>query len=97
MRIKLSDLEDFSVNGEWRAYSGRGMFCKEWLAFVCDEVGDYTATIMNLTEYYVEQESGYDDFVGGVADFYDYLSSVRTDSMGLRTVYYWPSVVVDDE
>jgi len=75
-----------------RSYSGRGMYGKECLGItfkrgmgfvnVVDAMLEY---IQNNEEYYIEIES----FREGIRD-------MQSDSMGLGTVVYFPSVEYDD-
>jgi len=86
LQLALEDIFDDAVyNFEIQPYSGRGMHGKECLAIV---------TAINL--FYISVEVG----VSFKSHGYDWwkISEPKQDSMGLATVYYWPSIpYVKDE
>jgi len=64
-------------------YSGRGMYGRECVGLTCSE-----------SEMF--------GFIGEVAratedDDWDWVKDVRSDSMGLDTIWYWPNVSVEEE
>ncbi len=71
-------------------YSGRGMFGAECVAIITDEGGFSIATsLQELQETYEDDEE--------ISEMLDCMLNrePRTDSMGLSTVYYWPSIEVE--
>jgi len=74
---------------ETRAYSGRGMYGKECLAFTADSETSGFAVAADLME--AALDAG-EDFIAPVIEA---MRGIRTDSLGLGTVFYFPSVAVD--
>jgi len=82
MRDIEDQLEDWGQNFETRrAYSGRGMYGKECIGFVTDEP---MALAMALTVVLIDLEDTAD-----VPEWSDL--TVRTDSMGLSSILYFPN------
>lgn len=84
----LGDLWDIDVRTD---YSGRGMFGKGCLGLVTSRTGWWLANeVREAQEYttYAEQD-----------ELLDYLLTHEplVDSMGLGTIYYWPSVQVIED
>lgn len=74
---------------ETRSYSGRGMYGKECLAFTVDGRAEEFAVAADLMDAAIG--SG-EYFIKPVAKA---MRGIRTDSLGLGTVFYFPSVSVD--
>ena len=72
---------------ETRAYSGRGMYGKECLAFTAD--GEEFAVAADLME--AALDAG-EDFIAPVLAA---MRGIRTDSLGRGTVFYFPGVPAD--
>ncbi len=62
-------------------YSGRGMYGDTCFGIVCD-----------ITDFAIFCAS-----VGSFMDDWDWLGRVRTDNMGLSTIWYWPGVKLVEE
>lgn len=78
-------LEELGGDYEVRGYSGRGMHGNECLAITTDRsIGD-----LDIFQLGVEVGLMYADA--------QYCGKMKQDSMGLGTVYYWPSVPYFDE
>lgn len=73
---------------ETRSYSGRGMFGKQCLAISTDDSPfDVAANLLETSIRSIEvSEVEFDQ-----QHFADILRQTRSDSMGLGSVYYWPS------
>jgi len=70
-------------------YSGRGMFGRTCVGIVGD-----TNTLVDFVKAVVEDavaEDFTDDVLTGL---YEEISTVQTDSMGTRSVFYWPRITV---
>ena len=76
---------------ETRSYSGRGMYGKECLAFTVDGRAEEFAVAADLMN--AALDAG-EDFVV-VEPVLAAMRGIRTDSMGLGTVFYFPGVSVD--
>jgi hypothetical protein len=63
-------------------YSGRGTYGSTCLGIECD-LGDLLLFAAV--------------FAHAAADDYDWLDRVRSDGMGLRTIWYWPDVQIEEE
>ena len=66
---------------EPRPYSGRGMYGKKCLSVVCDDVFSFIADLIEFAECNPDYDNLADD-----------IRKVRTDSLGLRTIVYWPRI-----
>lgn len=80
---------DFSQFGEWRTYSGRGMYGKYCLGFECDSLNDLITTVVQLSKCY--------DKYPELDPFIDRISRVSSDSMGLGVIFYWRNITVDTD
>jgi len=74
---------------ETRTYSGRGMFGKECLAFTAERETSSFAVAADLMAAAIDAG---EDFIAPVIEA---MRGIRTDSLGLGTVFYFPSVAVD--
>lgn len=89
-QLGLADLEDegFDVRSD---YSGRGMFGWE-----CFGIVGNAADLVRFIRYVVESAADTETnhvLTGGDRDT-NWLDNVRTDSMGMDMIYYWPRVTV---
>lgn len=67
-----------------RSYSGRGMYRKECLGVVCERITDWLPDFVQICiDEGAEEEYGDVSFE---------LSKMQQDSMGLSTIFYFPSV-----
>lgn len=73
------------ANLEIRSYSGRGMYGDYCFGIVCSGAGELMRFILIVKE--ALDDDALDTFLGGP----------REDSMGYRTIYYWPNVTLDDD
>lgn len=83
--------EDFKV----RSYSGRGMYGKTCLGIDIDRdtsLGDVFASIL---EAIANDESVVNE--DGLIEAAEALRGMRSDNMGLGTIYYFPNVPYSDE
>lgn len=65
----------------YEGYSGRAMYGETCFGVVCDSPGKFALFCAAL---------------GSSADDWDFVNSVRTDSMGLSTIYYFPGYELGD-
>jgi hypothetical protein len=80
-REEIEDaLEGCGLDGEisiYENYSGRGMYGSECFGIVCNE--------SNFAQFCAA--------IGAATDGWgDWIYKVRSDSMGLSTIWYWPGV-----
>lgn len=75
-----ADLEATAV----RSYSGRAMYGATCLGLVCEQEGQLTEFIMALVEIAAERDVHIDTRA--------LTRGLRTDSMGLSMIGYWPGV-----
>ncbi len=76
---------------ETRAYSGRGMFGKECLAFTAERETSSFAVAADLMAAAIDAG---EDFVEPLIKA---MRGIRTDSLGRGTVFYFPRVSAEDE
>lgn len=77
---------DLDVDDVFPAYSGRGMYGEQCLGLVCN-IGQFARFVQQVSRRVAE---GDDE----LAELEAELPNVRTDSMGLGTIYYWPGIQV---
>lgn len=72
-------------------YSGRGMYGRECFGIVggLEDLIRFVATWAAKCENEYEDHERFND--------YDWLTDIRSDSMGLSSIWYWPSVQVVEE
>lgn len=68
--------------GDARSYSGRGMYGKQCLGVTMDKFSDLADLVENCDT---------------VEDAAWIIRNVKTDSMGLSTIFYWPKLTWIDE
>ena len=66
-------------------YSGRGMYGKECFATICNGMQDFLEVLFEIYDDCQVEEIN-------KREVQVLLSHVLTDSLGLDTVYYWPSL-----
>lgn len=77
------------------SYSGRAMYGEKCLAFDFDgsiiaQVAQLSTEILNYC--YDNYDQSVDEFSNKAEDFFDLLSTGKTDNMGLGTVIYFPEI-----
>lgn len=73
-------------------YSGRGMYGDECVGIVCGQGEMGVAQLMIVAALGLDDEGlNWND----VLEAFDEGPEMHTDSMGLRTIVYWPSVSVE--
>jgi len=77
-------IENAHTGGELRDYSGRGMYGKECLAIDC-EVS--LAHAVSMTQFVIGNLGS-----SHLRELMDALENTCTDSLGMGTITYWPSV-----
>lgn len=95
-KIQFNLLQIFADDHDYQmrlAYSGRGMFGKECIGFVTSE--SPFALGLKLGHYLREAESNTNE--DDPSDLFEYLQNVRTDSMGMDTIMYFPNIQMPDE
>lgn len=73
----------FDAEAELRSYSGRAMFGQQCLALQID-------SIRNLTAFFISLAVDDQDLAAKLS------RDLRTDSLGLGEIAYWPSIGVPD-
>jgi hypothetical protein len=81
--LYAADLDESAL---YEDYSGRAMYGASCFGLVCD-AGGFAAFCAAFAK---------GNFTDDDPDV-DWLSKVRTDSMGLSTIWYWPGVTVEKE
>lgn len=77
---------------ETRTYSGRGMYGKECLAFTVDGREGRASSFAVAADLMDAAIEAGEDFIEPLIEA---MRGIRTDSLGLGTVFYFPSVAVD--
>ena len=72
---------DLAESAVYTNYSGRGMYGKECLGIV--------GSLGELLQFVLAMESLGQDTT--------WVQNVRQDSMGLDSIFYWPSIEVEDD
>ncbi|WP_336881445.1 hypothetical protein [Rhodococcus globerulus] len=83
-----------------RSYSGRNMFGTKCIAVVGERFVVATEFMFDLSVKLVEQRNsaGVDVDLWDVRDLMVNMAhNMRTDSMGLDTIFYWPHLELDDD
>ncbi len=85
--------EDTSEDFELRKYSGRGMYGKECVGIITPSLAKFMAHVMQSLQYKLDSlefdPDSTDEVVGNLAQAFKHM---RTDSMGLDTIVYFPNM-----
>ena len=92
--ILFSAIKNIScIDHEVRSYSGRFMFGKNCLGIVANSPL-FLADIINQIAEKFDLDDDLDK--SDRAELFSELLDYKTDSMGLSTIYYWPSIPYED-
>ena len=75
-----------------RDYSGRGMYGKECIGITADDLGSVLRVMETLHDAYSYEDEAVGAMYRALVD-----NSPRSDNMGLSTIFYWPSISVDED
>jgi hypothetical protein len=86
---------NLDISNIYYEYSGRGMYGEKCFGIVHQGIGDLIRFLFRLKEELVDREpvSGPDWYLADL----EWATGACQDSMGLRTITYWPNVKVKKE